>query len=411
MTPRPPYLPDAVIGLVPHLLEVAHQCGAHGATGAAGAQAAACRHGEGGHQLAEHVQLELRRRQVADAHRRRPLVAREPVELELGQAALAPDAVHDLEVARVAGDGASQPPGPRRRFVVVARQQEALHGERRVAEPGVPVVPVADASDLLGQRCGRGRAHRSGGRVGEGLQRDQRADDVVAPSPRVGAARRPFVPPPPGAGECPQAVDRVGRIVRAVVAGERERVTVALAHLEGGAGRLFLTPQRDRAVEPERVGAGDHAEPVTGRLDPRHQRPVVEPHDQLHLHGDRAPPALDHPVDRRMGVLRCHEVDHGHRAVGRLVDRLEHERVVLVPSGGRHVVARGGDRPTTVPGCAEQCGERGRRVDPRCAEPVDGAAALDQCDGVRVADERVVLDASRHVSPPSREVSLRRRDG
>ena len=51
---------------------------------------------EGVEHLAEHVELELLVGAVADPHRARALVAREPVELELGQPVLATRAVHDL---------------------------------------------------------------------------------------------------------------------------------------------------------------------------------------------------------------------------------------------------------------------------------------------------------------------------
>ena len=67
--------------------------------------------------LPEHVELELLARFVPDAHRLRVLVAGQPVELDLGQPALTADAVHDLEVARIAGDRALQPVLPRGRFV------------------------------------------------------------------------------------------------------------------------------------------------------------------------------------------------------------------------------------------------------------------------------------------------------
>ena len=59
--------------------------------------------------LAEHVELELLARLVADAHRLRVLVAGEPVELDLGEPTLTTDAVHDLELARVTGDRALEP--------------------------------------------------------------------------------------------------------------------------------------------------------------------------------------------------------------------------------------------------------------------------------------------------------------
>ena len=62
--------------------------------------------------LAEDVELELLARFVADAHRLRVLVAGQPVELDLGEPPFAADAVHDLELAGVSGDGSLQPALP-----------------------------------------------------------------------------------------------------------------------------------------------------------------------------------------------------------------------------------------------------------------------------------------------------------
>ena len=53
--------------------------------------------------LAVDVELELLGRRVADADRLGALVAGKLVELELGQAPLAADPVHDLDLRRVAG--------------------------------------------------------------------------------------------------------------------------------------------------------------------------------------------------------------------------------------------------------------------------------------------------------------------
>ena len=71
--------------------------------------------------LAVHVELELA---VTAALPMRtgvePLVARQPRQLAFGQPTLAGDAVHDLQLRRVAGDRAQQPVAPRARLVAVA---------------------------------------------------------------------------------------------------------------------------------------------------------------------------------------------------------------------------------------------------------------------------------------------------
>ena len=165
--------------------------------------------------LPEDVELELLARFVADAHRLRVLVAGQPVELDLGEPPFAADAVHDLELAGVAGDGSLQPTLPGARFFAVAAQQQGLQGERGVTQPGVAVVPVAHAAELFGQRRRRRRAHRAGRRVLQRLHRDERAHDVIAPLTLIGAALHPFGPVPLGRAQRGRRVERCGGSSRA----------------------------------------------------------------------------------------------------------------------------------------------------------------------------------------------------
>ena len=139
------------------------------------------------HQLAEDVDLQLIARGVADPHRLRALVPREPGQLELRQPALAGDAVHDLDVRRIARDRAQEPAAPLLRFVDVAAVQQREQRQRRVAEPAVAVVPVAHASDPLRQRRRRRSDDAAGRRVGQRLQEHERAADDAA---QLGRKRR-----------------------------------------------------------------------------------------------------------------------------------------------------------------------------------------------------------------------------
>ena len=122
---------------------------------------------------------------------RERLVAVEPLELELGQAPLARDPVHDLEALREPGDRAEQPVAPRACLVVVARAHERQQRQRGVAQPAVPVVPVPHASERLGQRRRR-RGHDAPRRlVGQRLQRHERADERRRGSGRCACTIRP----------------------------------------------------------------------------------------------------------------------------------------------------------------------------------------------------------------------------
>ena len=104
---------------------------------------------------------------------RRPLVAGEPVEGELGKAPLARWPVHDLQLIGCPGSDAQQPVAPGDGLGLVAAEHEGVEAEGGIAQPAVPVVPVPDTADVLRQRGGRGRDEAAGRRVGERLQRDQ----------------------------------------------------------------------------------------------------------------------------------------------------------------------------------------------------------------------------------------------
>ena len=164
------------------------------------------------------------------------------VEDLLGEVALAADAVHDLQVFVALGhigDEAEEVV----RLPVEAERVERPQRERRVADPRVAVVPVALAARRLGQRR-RGRGdERTGGRVGQALQRERAALEVRAPRV-VGevAARQPVLPVMRGP---PQPL--VGLVVRAggLVLAPRERAEPVVAFLHQGAG------DGARSLEPE----------------------------------------------------------------------------------------------------------------------------------------------------------------
>ena len=113
---------------------------------------------EGIDRLAVDVELQLRRRGVPDAHGRGSGEAREPAELALFEPTLTGEAVHDLDVGRVAGHRPEQPLAPGTCLVAVARMEHRQQRERRVAEPAVPIVPVPDASELLREARSSGAA-------------------------------------------------------------------------------------------------------------------------------------------------------------------------------------------------------------------------------------------------------------
>src|SRR4051812_40115655 len=118
--------------------------------------------------LAVDIELQLFGRSVSHAHGPRLLVALEPFELALVEAALAGEAVHDLEIRGIAGDGAEQPRSPLLGFPDVARVEHREEGRSRVAQPAVAVIPVARAADMLRERRPRRGDDPTGRRVRQG---------------------------------------------------------------------------------------------------------------------------------------------------------------------------------------------------------------------------------------------------
>ena len=124
-------------------------------------------------QLAIDIELQLRMRGIADPHRQRAFIPRQPVRLPFQQAALTHDAVHDLHMRRRAGHRAQQPIVPAQGFLGVAAVHQRQQREGGIAQPAEAVIPVARAAELFRQR-GRGRGDNAAGRqIGQRLQRDQ----------------------------------------------------------------------------------------------------------------------------------------------------------------------------------------------------------------------------------------------
>ena len=405
--PGPPDLPDPLVGLAPVLLQKPEQ-GPDQAPGVAvEPQPRLAAERDGVDHLAVHVELELADRGVADPHRRRVLVAGQPVRLPFLETALAGHAVHDLHVARVPGDRPPQPLPPRRRLAGVAGAQQRLQGDRGVAQPAVPVVPVPHPADVLGQRGRRGRDDAAGRSVGERLQRDQRPDHGVPVLPLVGALGHPIRPESPGGRQRLARVDLGRRAQVRGRPGEDERDPLAGPDREARLVRQVVADQPDRGAQPDRVGSRDGHDRVADAAHPRQDLAVVEAQPPHALHLDRARRALHDPDQDRGPVgARRHEVDDPHGAARRLPLGLQDQRVVLVAAvdpaaSRRRAPGRGrADPPLAVALVAQQRGQAGGRVEPRRAQPVHRAVPADQGRRLHVPDDRVILDERGH--DPSR---------
>ena len=322
--------------------------------------------------LTPHVELELTGRGVAGADGPARFVARQPSQLDLGQPPRAVDAVHDLQHLRLTCDGAQQPVTPRSRFAPETGREQRLQRVSRVAQPAVPVIPVTDAAEFLRQRRGRGRHDPAGRGVGQGLQGDDRPVDglVVRPVP-VSGMRTPLGPEIRRRGQGLLGV-RI-RHLRLVAGRPRhdERNPVALTHGEVRERGPVLAAQRDGGGQPDEVRPGNGMDFAAQVPDPRNLPAVVEPQPQRRSHRHLAVQAHRDAHDVRRIRPGRHEVDDPHRAVRGDPVRLEHEGVACVPAGGARAARRGGKRPVSLLVIAQQCGERGGRVETGQAEPVD----------------------------------------
>ena len=170
----------------------------------------------------------------------------------------------------VAGHRAQQPRAPRERLFLVTGVQQRDEHERRVAQPAVAVVPVAHAAELLGKRGGGRGEDGAGARVGQRLEREQRADHDVAPGPVVAARARPLAPEHVGAAQRGDDVGRPGlHFVRREVR-HLEPDPLARTHPELRDRRQVLAVQLDVGVERERVRSGDGDDRPGRAMDPRH---------------------------------------------------------------------------------------------------------------------------------------------
>ena len=111
---------------------------------------------EGVNDFAIDVELQLFCGCIADPNGRRALVAFKPRDLVFSKPTLAGDAIHRLQIVRIARHSPYQPFSPRSGLVVKPCGQQSIERERGVAQPAETVVPVARTPGLFRKRCGRG---------------------------------------------------------------------------------------------------------------------------------------------------------------------------------------------------------------------------------------------------------------
>ncbi|KAG0925791.1 hypothetical protein G6F31_018617 [Rhizopus arrhizus] len=177
----------------------------------------------------------------------------------------------------MAGRGPQQPLPPGLGFFPIAGVQQRIQGQGGIAQPAMPVIPVAATAQLLGQRR-RGRRDDAAGRLkGQQLQGDQRSHDSVSPFAQAifpMTALGPFAPPRNGAIHALQAVrHEMRRLVRTVIR-QGEGHGLILPHGEFGHALHIAAGERHGRMQLDGVRPGNGAQPVIAPAHPGHGLPV-----------------------------------------------------------------------------------------------------------------------------------------
>jgi hypothetical protein len=365
-------------------------------------------------QLTVHVQLELLRGPVPDPYGRRAAIPFEVGELELLELGLAVQPVHDLDAVLPALGGRTL--GPEQELhplFTVLEGDEGLGGQRGVADPGVPVVPVPHAADGLGERGGRCRRDGAGVRVRHQLERELGADEQRLPAPRplpAVSAPRVVQPVPPRLARRfhePRALGRRAGGIGTVPAND-QHPRVARPHPQaraedraaGGVGDLRLSRAEPGQGEPRLPARLLRDAP--GVAEPERGGParVVEPRCPFDLHLDRPALAVKQTVDLRSRLRppatvnltgQREEIGHDQPPLLRL-ERGAHDvrvrHVGLLPRSRTH---RPHAEVPAAPG-VQDAGEDAGAAHVRKTAPVDGGVPPDQRDGAEVSDGGIVRD-------------------
>ena len=302
--------------------------------------------------------------------------------------------VHDLQILRRAGGRAQQPFAPGDRLLLIARGEQRIERQRRIADPAEAIVPIAHAADQFGQRGRRRRDDAAGRTIGQQLQRDERALDLRAPRALIGVERAPGQP---SLLDAAQERDRVAdrrRLAMRGIPSEDEGHVFAFMDDEFRSRRPIFVDQLDGRVEPHGVGTGDRDDALDRALDPGHEPAVIETEGNAHRYLDRTGIAANETNDLvdEFVAGRRHEIDDRRRAGFGLEAGFENGGAGPIAARDADIARFGANAPRAVPLVAQQRGEDRAGIEARQAEPIDRAVARDERRAVRVADDAVILD-------------------
>jgi hypothetical protein len=252
--------------------------------------------------FAMHVYLALVEGVITDAHRPAPGVAVQVIERALRQIGFAVDAVHDLQLRRRGCADPRQVTAEAPRFTAITGDRQRVEHESRVAQPAIPVVPVAAPADLLGQRCGGCRDQRPRRGVDQQLDGEQAALDRCGIGAAVAAVGDPFAPE--RRRRRPLSFDRRKRLMHFRMPRGQDEDKSLSGHQRDACLRDTVA-QREVGdiVQQHRPAIG--GDDALSKMQPRrlaterHGRPICDPHVER--------PA--HRLDNAHEPLRRDEVD------------------------------------------------------------------------------------------------------
>src|SRR6266480_5533289 len=198
---------------------------------------------------AEDLELPLAGGAVADAHRPRAFEASQVLEERFGEVRVAVDAIQDLHREVVVVGAVADPVDEVDGLLRETRAKEGGDPIRRVAEPAVPVIPIAIPARVFRDGGGRRGAQGAGRRVGQQFDHQGGAPDGVLEWPLIETLFQPRDP------ECARACGELGGVAAAWEFSAEGKVALAEAQRHPD-----LRPRLDRKSE-------DVARPSVDLLD------------------------------------------------------------------------------------------------------------------------------------------------
>ena len=250
----------------------------------------------------------------------------------------------------------------------------------------------------------------AGSAVGQALERDQRAFDIIAPRTGGTTARRPS---PPKGFDPPQRLLGIDRLRPRKMGGP-------IAHHKRDRLDRPRPRIRRQSSDPRRAAVpGCAATLCPGRRSPRSAlrqgaRPKAPRRrnrnaGRTRCASGRAAQPSNQPDDVRKAMPDIDEIDQLDCALGSLEHRHKNQRAVQITALDASARIGRRNQPSAMLGPAEKCGKTGARIEARQAQPIDGSVAPDQRRRRAVADQCIIFDTlvCRHkLSPHLRHAAV-----